>query len=221
MKTPTTPGLRGLFAAGAAALIVSACAGGLQPVTSPPEVTPPPSGAAKWQGLEAIRPDDWFWVLNVGREAFDWRLRAIDSAVDSIDLQTFIWELDAVGYQVRDHLLAAAARGVFVRVLHPPTPGAPGHEYWAAHCSAAAGLLSVEVDPRVEPAKVDAFVDSLKRFRIGWSWGGPISLAMPYRVKRIRKLPTPYQGVIVRLCIGLEDPDDLIADLEQAAALLR
>jgi len=117
MKTPTTTGLRRLFAAGAAALIVSACAGGLQPVTSPPEVTPPPSGAAKWQGLEAIRPDDWFWVLNVGREAFDWRLRAIDSAVDSIDLQTFIWELDAVGYQVRDHLLAAAARGVFVRVL--------------------------------------------------------------------------------------------------------
>jgi cystathionine beta-lyase len=112
-------------------------------------------------------------------------------------------------------------QGVFVRVLHPPTPGAPGHEHWAAHCRAAAGLLSVEVDPRVEPAKVDAFVDSLKRFRIGWSWGGPISLAMPYRVKRIRELPTPYQGVIVRLCIGLEDPDDLIADLEQAASLLR
>jgi cystathionine beta-lyase len=112
-------------------------------------------------------------------------------------------------------------QGVFVRVLHPPTPGAPGHEHWAAHCSAAAGLLSVEVDPRVEHAKVDAFVDSLKRFRIGWSWGGPISLAMPYRAKRIRRLPTPYQGVIVRLCIGLEDPDDLIADLEQAAALLR
>ncbi len=56
-------------------------------------------------------------MLNVGSEAFDWRLKAIDSAVDSIDLQTFIWELDAVGHQVREHLLAAAARGVFVRVL--------------------------------------------------------------------------------------------------------
>ena len=109
----------------------------------------------------------------------------------------------------------------FVRVLHPPTPGSPGHEHWAAHCSAAAGLLSVEVDPRVEPSKVDAFVDSLKRFRIGWSWGGPVSLAMPYRAKRMRQRPTPYRGVIVRLCIGLEDPDDLIADLEQAAARLR
>jgi putative cardiolipin synthase len=101
----------------AAALMLLGCAGGLQPIESPVEITPPPSEAAKWNELEAVRSDDWFHVLNVGSEAFDWRLRAIDSAVDSIDLQTFIWELDAVGHQVRDHLLAAAARGVFVRVL--------------------------------------------------------------------------------------------------------
>jgi cystathionine beta-lyase len=48
-----------------------------------------------------------------------------------------------------------------------------------------------------------------------------VSLAVPYRVQPMRQLPTPYQGVIVRLCIGLEDPDDLIADLEQALTLLR
>jgi len=106
------------YAAGAlAAAILAGCAGGLQPVESPVEFTPPPSEAARWQELEALRQDDWFHVLNVGSEAFDWRLRALDSAVSSIDLQTFIWELDAVGHQVRDHLLAAAARGVFVRVL--------------------------------------------------------------------------------------------------------
>jgi len=99
------------------AALLAGCAGGLQPVDSPEEFTPPPAAATQWQALEAIRQDDWFHVLNVGSEAFDWRLRAIDSAVESIDLQTFIWELDAVGHQVRDHLLAAAARGVFVRVL--------------------------------------------------------------------------------------------------------
>jgi len=93
------------------------CAGALQPVDAPVETTPPPSEAAEWSELEAVRSDDWFHVLNVGNEAFDWRLRAIDSAASSIDLQTFIWELDAVGHQVRDHLLAAASRGVFVRVL--------------------------------------------------------------------------------------------------------
>jgi len=97
--------------------LVSACASGLQPVDSPLELTPRPSEAAQWRALEAIRADNWYHVLNVGSEAFDWRLRAIDSAVDSIDLQTFIWELDSVGQLVRDHLIAAADRGVFVRVL--------------------------------------------------------------------------------------------------------
>jgi putative cardiolipin synthase len=93
------------------------CSGSLQPVDSPVEVTPPPEQTGQWQELGAVREDAWFEILNVGSEAFDWRLRAIDSATDSIDFQTFIWELDAVGQQVREHLLAAAARGVFVRVL--------------------------------------------------------------------------------------------------------
>jgi len=98
-------------------LLLSGCAGGLEPVESPDEWTPPPSAALLWRTLESTRQGDWFHVLNVGSKAFDWRLRAIDSAVETIDLQTFIWDLDAVGHQVRDHLLAAAARGVLVRVL--------------------------------------------------------------------------------------------------------
>jgi len=109
--------LEKLAALTAAALMLYGCAGGLQPVDSPLEVTPSPAEAPKWEELAGVRTDNWFHVLNVGSEAFDWRLRAIDSAVDSIDLQTFIWDLDAVGHQVRDHLLAAASRGVFVRVL--------------------------------------------------------------------------------------------------------
>jgi cystathionine beta-lyase len=112
-------------------------------------------------------------------------------------------------------------RSEFVRVLHPATPGSPGHEHWAAHCTQAAGLVSVEVRPDIAPPRVDAFVEALRWFRIGWSWGGPVSLAVPYRVQPMRQLPTPYQGVIVRLCIGLEDPHDLIADLDQALTLLR
>ena len=99
------------------AALTYGCAGSLQPVESPVEMTPPPAMDQKWQELGTLRADDWFKVLNVGSEAFDWRLRAIDSATDSIDFQTFIWELDAAGNQVREHLLAAAERGVFVRVL--------------------------------------------------------------------------------------------------------
>lgn len=116
MKIRPNPMIRIVFALAAMALLAG-CAGALQPVESPVEVTPPPSHAAKWEMLGAVRPDDWYHVLNVGSEAFDWRLRAIDTAVDSIEVQTFIWDLDAVGHQIRDHLLAAAERGVFVRVL--------------------------------------------------------------------------------------------------------
>ena len=98
-------------------LLLTGCAAGLQPVDSPLEVTPAPSQAMQWQELDAIRQDDWFHVLNVGSEALDWRLRAIDSAVESIDLQTFIWDLDGSGAAIKQHLLDAAGRGVFVRVL--------------------------------------------------------------------------------------------------------
>jgi putative cardiolipin synthase len=98
-------------------LLTGACATGLQPVETPVEVTPLPSHAAQWERLDAVRADDWFHLLNTGREALDWRLRAIDSAVSSIDLQTFIWDLDGSGASIRQHLLDAAARGVFVRVL--------------------------------------------------------------------------------------------------------
>jgi cystathionine beta-lyase len=99
------------------------------------------------------------------------------------------------------------------RVLHPALPGSPGHEHWAAHCQAAAGLLTLEIEPRYSAAQVEALVDGLRCFRIGWSWGGPVSLAVPYQAKFMRQLATPYEGTLVRLCIGLEAVEDLMADL--------
>lgn len=101
----------------AALLFPGSCATGLQPVDVPNEFTPVPSHAAQWAELDAVREDDWFHLLNTGREALAWRLRAIDTAVESIDLQTFIWDLDGSGELIRQRLLAAADRGVFVRVL--------------------------------------------------------------------------------------------------------
>jgi cysteine-S-conjugate beta-lyase len=108
----------------------------------------------------------------------------------------------------------------FARVLHPATPGSPGHAHWAATCSACAGLVTVEIDPRFSSAQADAFVDALRLFRIGWSWGGPVSLVVPYDPKAIRQRATPYRGTLVRFCIGLEAVDDLIADAAQALRAL-
>ena len=102
------------------------------------------------------------------------------------------------------------------RVLHPALPDSPGYAHWARTCRAAAGLLSLEMQPTFSPEAVDAFVDRLKLFRIGWSWGGPVSLAVPYQTRFMRKLGSPYAGVVVRLCIGLEQVADLIEDLDRA-----
>lgn len=99
------------------------------------------------------------------------------------------------------------------RVLHPALPGSPGHEHWARTCRAAAGLVSLEMDPKYDSAAVDAFVDRLQLFRIGWSWGGPVSLAVPYQTRHMRRLGSAYEGVVVRLCIGLEAVEDLCQDL--------
>jgi cystathionine beta-lyase len=111
-------------------------------------------------------------------------------------------------------------RASFARVLHPALPGSPGHQHWAGHCRAAAGLVTVEFDPRYNTAQVDAFVDALKLFRIGGSWGGPISLAVPYAPASIRERATPYRGSLVRFSLGLEAIGDLIADAEQALSVL-
>jgi cystathionine beta-lyase len=121
----------------------------------------------------------------------------------------------------RDLAAWCATRPEFVRVLHPAQPGSPGHEHWKSHCRAAAGLVTVEIDPRFTAVQADAFVDALRLFRIGWSWGGPVSLAVPYQAPSIRDRATPYKGTLVRFCLGLEAIGDLIADAEQALSALR
>ncbi|MEO5686930.1 MAG: PLP-dependent transferase [Burkholderiaceae bacterium] len=110
----------------------------------------------------------------------------------------------------------ALGRKEFVRVLHPATPGSPGHANWAEQCRAAAGLVSVEFDPAYTPQRVERFVDDLRLFGIGWSWAGPMSLAVPYPAGADRVTGPDYKGSLVRLSIGFEAVDDLIADLEAA-----
>ena len=106
------------------------------------------------------------------------------------------------------------------QVLHPALPGAPGHAHWAATCTAAAGLFSVMLDAALAPAQVDAFVDALRLFKIGYSWGGPVSLVVPYDLGAMRDDRSALPGHLVRFSIGLEAVADLQADLAQALATL-
>jgi cysteine-S-conjugate beta-lyase len=133
-------------------------------------------------------------------------------------------------------------------VLHPAIEGAPGHENWQKICQKtplalmeyaqdapeliaskasqqglAAGLFSIVFHEKYTPAQVDAFVDALQLFKIGYSWGGHLSLAVPYDIASMRNPNVahwPYRGGLVRLSIGFEEAADLQADLAQALGRL-
>ncbi|HEY3797093.1 MAG TPA: cystathionine beta-lyase [Caulobacteraceae bacterium] len=101
-------------------------------------------------------------------------------------------------------------------VLHPALPGAPGHALWRRHFSGAAGLFAIVLKDASE-AQVAAFLDHLALFGLGFSWGGFESLALNADPQfEVRETPPRFDGPVVRLNIGLEDPADLIADLGAA-----
>ena len=97
-------------------LLTAGCAS-LEPVDLPAEHTAPPAHSKLWDSLDANADGSWHVLLNDGPTALDWRLRAIDSASDSIEFQTFLWHFDQTGAAVLDHVLRAADRGVLVRIL--------------------------------------------------------------------------------------------------------
>jgi cystathionine beta-lyase len=113
-----------------------------------------------------------------------------------------------------------AARREVLRVLHPALPGAPGHEIWKRDFSGACSLFGVVFQPRFSAEQTQAFVDALRLFGIGASWGGYESLALPTSGFITRTGDKP-EGPTVRFHIGLEDPEELIADLEQAMDVLK
>jgi cystathionine beta-lyase len=142
--------------------------------------------------------------------------------VGANDAETVLRSLPslALRYAAHDASARSLARWLgaqpgIAHTLHPALPGAPGHEHWESLCTQAAGLFSVVFEASIGSERVDAFVDALKLFRIGYSWGGPVSLVVPYDLAALRAKPR-WRGTLVRFSIGLEATEDLQADLEQA-----
>ncbi|MBN8808150.1 MAG: cystathionine beta-lyase [Sphingomonas sp.] len=104
-------------------------------------------------------------------------------------------------------------------VLHPALPSCPGHEFFARDFNGASGLFAFALQDGDEASRA-AFIDTLRLFGIGYSWGGYESLALPVDPKRALGRRDD-DGALVRLHIGLEDPDDLIADLDRGLAAFR
>jgi cystathionine beta-lyase len=107
------------------------------------------------------------------------------------------------------------------RVLYPALPGDPGHALWKRDFSGASGLFGVQLKPVGAPAFA-TFVDGLELFGLGASWGGYESLIMPTHPEELRTVTKwPYLGPCFRIHAGLEDPEDLAADLAAGFARLR
>ncbi|HWI78922.1 MAG TPA: PLP-dependent transferase [Ramlibacter sp.] len=154
--------------------------------------------------------------------------------VGANDAEALLRSLPSLSLRYHAHDLAARelarwlqGRPEIAQLLHPAFDGSPGHRHWQALCggqAAAAGLFSVIFQERYTPAQVDAFCDALELFKLGYSWGGPISLVVPYEVPSMRSARLgswPHKGTLVRFSVGLEAVEDLRADLEQALGALR
>ena len=113
-----------------------------------------------------------------------------------------------------------ATRPEIELVLHPALPSCPGHELWKRDFTGSAGVFSIVFQRQFSKPQVLAFVDSLELFKIGYSWGGVTSLAVAYDFHSTPNRPD-YAHRIVRLNIGLEDVEDLKADLARALDSLK
>ncbi len=109
-----------------------------------------------------------------------------------------------------------AGRPEVKRVLHPAMAGDPGHALWKRDFTGASGLFGVVLQPTTR-AGLAAFVDGLQLFGMGYSWGGYESLCLPANPAHARTaVPWTENGQLLRIHAGLEDPRDLIADLDAA-----
>jgi cystathionine beta-lyase len=112
------------------------------------------------------------------------------------------------------------ARPEVARVLHPALPDCPGHDLWRRDFTGSNGLLSVVLHDVPKPA-LAAMLDGLELFAMGYSWGGYESLVVPFDPGGVRTATAwTAAGPCLRLHCGLEDPNDLIADLDAGFARL-
>ncbi len=147
----------------------------------------------------AVSPDDCSLALR-GLKTLAVRLAAIENSA----LTVARWLAD---------------RSEIDLVLHPALESCPGHQLWQRDFAGSTGVFSIVFNPRFSKPQVLRFVDALQLFKIGYSWAGVTSLAVPYDLTDRPGRPS-YAHRIVRLNIGLEDQTDLLTDLEQALSQL-
>lgn len=135
--------------------------------------------------------------------------------------------LRTAGVRLRQHQAQGLAlahwlaqRPEVTRVLHPALESCPGHTLWQRDFTGSSGLFSVVLRSDIPKPAIDAMLDGMELFGMGASWGGFESLILPGRPERMRTVKPWRDGPVLRLHAGLEDLDDLVADLEHGFARL-
>lgn len=145
---------------------------------------------------------------------------ADDSSLALRGIETLAVRLDRSEATGLELARAAGAHPSVVEVRHPALPTSPGHALWKRDFTGATGVFTLFLDPRVRP-RLAAAIEDMRLFAIGASWGATRSIVAvldtpPHRSVR----PTPHDGPLIRLSVGLEHVDDLRADLDRALTML-
>jgi cystathionine beta-lyase len=130
-------------------------------------------------------------------------------------LKTMAVRLKAVEKSALSLAQWLSARPEVELVLHPALDSCPGHDLWKRDFIGSSGLFSIVMHKGLSRDRILRFIDDLELFQVGWSWGGVASLAVSYDLGH-----RDYGGRLVRLNIGLEDVEDLRADLERGLTTL-
>jgi cysteine-S-conjugate beta-lyase len=166
-------------------------------------------------GSVTVRDDGLYQRLGAAQQVIGCAVSSDDCSLALRGMRTLAVRLSAIETSALAIARWLSARPEIERVLHPALESCPGHEFWKRDFLGSSGVFSIVFKPGPTQQQVYAFVDALKLFKIGYSWGGVVSLAVAYKIGPLHSRPA-YDHRIVRLNIGLEATSDLIADLDQA-----
>lgn len=170
-------------------------------------------------GSVSLRDDTLYERIGDTHQLLGMGVSPDDCSLALRGLQTLPVRLDALERSTLAVAHWLAQRPEVKQVLHPALPSCPGHEHWVRDFTGSASVFSIVLQPHHEHERIVRFIDALQLFHVGYSWGGVTSLAMPcFELPRRFR---PCEGTVVRLNIGLEAVDDLLADLEQGLAELQ
>ena len=190
----------------------------------------PSGGGDVLMGSIVTRSDELARVLKLSHMRLGTGVGANDAEMVLRSLASMPLRYKAQDAAARTLAAWCASQPAFSQVLHPALSSSPGHAHWQQLCvtpqepeGLAAGIFSVVMDARFPAHVADAFCDSLKLFKLGYSWGGPMSLVMPYNMASSRARTTPHlqRGRVVRFCIGLEEVTDLKNDISRALSIAK